>query len=792
MKKKILTLFMTILLCLRMIISFTINTYAQEQVDSWIDQENIQQPVQVEDMFYIYTAEELAWISYKTAFSGTTFVGKTIKLMADIDLSEHQWTPIGGYDALLERADDSRFFKGVFDGNHHVIRGLTIGSEQTPYDKQFSGLIGLVEYGEIKNVHLEEVSIWSDECNCGGVVGQTNWIVRNCSVSGSIIATSSRSGTIIGYMYVQGCLENSWSSATFSGTSSSQSGGLVGYQRGNIYNCFYIGNANKCGAISGYRQEGNIENCFWAKDICNTTAGSSSSCVDLSTAITSEQMKTPAFVATLNENGNIEWCSWNISDKSIYPYHDSSLDKNRFWLLSAEAPIKSGDIYEIYTPEQLAWLSKESENNNKFTGWTFRIMQDIDLAGRYWTPVTEFRGILEGNGKRICNLKIKTAEMGGLFVSLSSAKVSKLSIENAEVVSKHGDWSGILASIISNSSTIEECKTSGEVYGRTYDLYGYAGGITGYLSDETILRNCYSTADVFGYCASGIAGRINGSSMYVQNCYAIGNLDGMECYGIAPLPSSERNQNCYWLIDAEHISDGMKLLDSEKKGISGSSPETYNVIGLTIEEMCDCDSYNDWDFESIWDISSEYNNSLPYFKWEFNTEMIPVTGIEFKEQVITIKTDTTITLQATVLPTNATNKNIIWLSSNTDVATVEYGKIYPKEQGETIITATTKDGGFSAECKVVVVSNTQITDFSVKQIGIYELITFQATNVPDDADIYIAAYDEENKLVDVLRENGTNDIIQSILPMENFVSLKAFIWRQSTIEPLCKNAEWSR
>lgn len=65
------------------------------------------------------------------------------------------------------------------------------------------------------------------------------------------------------------------------------------------------------------------------------------------------------------------------------------------------------------------------------------------------------------------------------------------------------------------------------------------------------------------------------------------------------------------------------------------------------------------------------------------------------------------TLVASILPGNATNKNITWESSNTNSATVVGGVVTPVTKGATTITVTTVDGNFLATCYVTVITAAQ-------------------------------------------------------------------------------------
>lgn len=85
-------------------------------------------------------------------------------------------------------------------------------------------------------------------------------------------------------------------------------------------------------------------------------------------------------------------------------------------------------------------------------------------------------------------------------------------------------------------------------------------------------------------------------------------------------------------------------------------------------------------------------------------DTIEVTGVTLDKSEMTLFTDgVTGELTATVSPSNATNKDVTWESSNPSVATVdENGVITPMSAGEVIITVTTVDGNHTATCKVTV------------------------------------------------------------------------------------------
>lgn len=81
---------------------------------------------------------------------------------------------------------------------------------------------------------------------------------------------------------------------------------------------------------------------------------------------------------------------------------------------------------------------------------------------------------------------------------------------------------------------------------------------------------------------------------------------------------------------------------------------------------------------------------------------IPVSSVSLDVTNVELTVGESKQLTATVLPENAANKNVSWVSDNTEVATVEAGLITAMSAGTANITVTTEDGNKTAACAVAV------------------------------------------------------------------------------------------
>ncbi len=111
--------------------------------------------------------------------------------------------------------------------------------------------------------------------------------------------------------------------------------------------------------------------------------------------------------------------------------------------------------------------------------------------------------------------------------------------------------------------------------------------------------------------------------------------------------------------------------------------------------------------------TSTYNSSTEkvffYEKVNSSTDPVAVTGVSLDKTTMSLTVGGNGTLTATVAPEDAANKNVIWSSSNTAVATVDNsGKVTAVAVGEAVITVTTEEGEKTATCSVTVTAPQEI------------------------------------------------------------------------------------
>ena len=116
-----------------------------------------------------------------------------------------------------------------------------------------------------------------------------------------------------------------------------------------------------------------------------------------------------------------------------------------------------------------------------------------------------------------------------------------------------------------------------------------------------------------------------------------------------------------------------------------------------------------------------------------STKVVSVTSVTLDKTSLSMKVGETETITATVNPSNATDKSVVWGSSDASIATVSDGKVTAKKSGTATITA--KSGSCVAECKVTIsVDVESVTlDKTTLSLAVGETATLTANVKPDDA-----------------------------------------------------------
>lgn len=77
---------------------------------------------------------------------------------------------------------------------------------------------------------------------------------------------------------------------------------------------------------------------------------------------------------------------------------------------------------------------------------------------------------------------------------------------------------------------------------------------------------------------------------------------------------------------------------------------------------------------------------------------VSVESVSLNHTSYMLKQNATVMLVATIIPFNATNRKLIWSSSDENVVTVNGGLVTAHRDGNATITVTTEDGGYTATC----------------------------------------------------------------------------------------------
>lgn len=197
------------------------------------------------DPYQIADGAQLAYLASEVN-KGQPYENSYFVLTADIDLANHDWTPIGNsFSDALFGGTDYHLFAGNLDGKGHTIFNISIGTENAPLESDVFGLFGATG-GKISNLNLDDITIYGTAKNVSGYIiglagalaGSASGPIENCHVANlSMTMNTPDSGTAAAYWIggLVGALDGSQhiEECSVSGTIKERSGkgsigGLIG------------------------------------------------------------------------------------------------------------------------------------------------------------------------------------------------------------------------------------------------------------------------------------------------------------------------------------------------------------------------------------------------------------------------------------------------------------------------------------------------------------------------------------------------------------------------------------
>lgn len=175
----------------------------------------------------IYTAAQLKLLANNVEEQITDYENVYFKLMADIDLNNYEWNPIGTVGHL-------RPFRGTFDGGGHQIKNINAVLEDASNPIEGNGLFAYI----------------TDGC------------IRNLAISGIVHMGNNSSTGAFGNGIGNAKIENCVSYCTME-----NGGGILGGSA-HFRNCVNYGNGAAAG-ISPEKIYSTLDNCYWIYDIAS-------------------------------------------------------------------------------------------------------------------------------------------------------------------------------------------------------------------------------------------------------------------------------------------------------------------------------------------------------------------------------------------------------------------------------------------------------------------------------------------------------------------------------------------
>lgn len=243
---------------------------------------------------------------------------------------------------------------------------------------------------------------------------------------------------------------------------------------------------------------------------------------------------------------------------------------------------EENDPYQISTAAQLAYLAKQVNEGTDYQRVHFRLVSDLDLGGKEWTPIGTdgkiFWGGFDGGGHTITGMTITgDRDYVGLFGECRNFTADSSYIKSVTVKGANISGHSHVGAIAGEGANISDCYSIENTICAAWCVGGICGSLTGNIS------GCYNSSSVKG---NSTAGGIMGSASYegrdgngvVQYCYNIGAVTvSQQDSSVGGITGASANR-----YDISNCLNCGKITGNGKNvgGIAGSTDSNYmNFIG---------------------------------------------------------------------------------------------------------------------------------------------------------------------------------------------------------------------
>lgn len=304
----------------------------------------------------------------------------------------------------------------------------------------------------------------------------------------------------------------------------------------------------------------------------------------------------------------------------------------------------------------------------------------------------------EGSGTCICAIKVERAE-GSTPVDPDPVQVEDVTFDKTQLSLEQGQTATLTATVTPSNAEYEISWSSYDPTIATVTFDGLVGTVTALKPGTTYIMmsatqgsiSHTATCDVtvtspaVQIPVTGIQLNKAETSLYVGNS---------ETLTVTYLPAdANTGKGVNWLSLNENIA-------TVENGVI-----TAKAVGSTVITA----TTTDGQFTASCNVTVE------------EKPVVHVTGVTLSSSTATINEGETMTLTATVSPSDAADKSVTWSSNKPEVAAVNKGVVTGVSQGTAVITVTTNDGGFSKSCTVTVKAGVPVpqTGLTLHQPEVY-------------------------------------------------------------------------